>query len=181
MVKPFKKVSETVVWQGEFRKMKRKSFELPNGKINDYEVLALDPSLVGAVAVLVINEKNEVLVNKEFRTGSETVMFDLPSGGIEVGEAPEVAASRELMEETGYRVAPKDLQFLGAVAVDPYSEVKWHYFLTRKVEKSGAQQLDENEFIEVTWVPMAELVEAARAGKMFSGYAMPFFMAWNEL
>jgi 8-oxo-dGTP pyrophosphatase MutT (NUDIX family) len=39
--------------------------------------------------------------------------WELPGGGIDPGESPREAATRELWEEAGQRVAPADLRFAG--------------------------------------------------------------------
>jgi 8-oxo-dGTP pyrophosphatase MutT (NUDIX family) len=39
--------------------------------------------------------------------------WELPGGGIDPGESPREAASRELWEEAGQRVVPADLRFAG--------------------------------------------------------------------
>ncbi|SOD60937.1 ADP-ribose pyrophosphatase YjhB, NUDIX family [Streptomyces zhaozhouensis] len=39
--------------------------------------------------------------------------WELPGGGIDPGESPREAAARELWEETGHRVPPERLRFVG--------------------------------------------------------------------
>ena len=55
------------------------------------------PILVPHSVVLLLNEKNEILLEERLDDG----YFDFPGGGIDLGETAEDAASRELLEETG--------------------------------------------------------------------------------
>lgn len=53
--------------------------------------------------VLVFNDAAEILVVRQFRPTLEETTIELPAGSIEIGEKPMIAASREVLEETGYR------------------------------------------------------------------------------
>lgn len=56
----------------------------------------------GAVGIVAINENNEIVLIKQFRKAIEKVIWELPSGKLEVGENPKECAIRELKEETGH-------------------------------------------------------------------------------
>lgn len=58
------------------------------------------------VRIVVFNDRNEVLLVK---TWLSEQYWSLPGGGIAHGESPVGTAVRELHEETGLRVEPKDL------------------------------------------------------------------------
>lgn len=47
------------------------------------------------------NTKGEILLVNSYRYPIQDTSWELPMGGIELGEEPNVAAARELMEETG--------------------------------------------------------------------------------
>lgn len=69
------------------------------------------PQNLGVVVVL-LNSNNEVLLGKR-KGGYKAGVYGLPGGRIDVGEKLEVAAQRELKEETG--VQASDLNFVGFV------------------------------------------------------------------
>ena len=68
------------------------------------------------VTVLAKTTDGSVLLVQQFRpvVGAETL--ELPSGHVEEGESPEVAARRELAEETGYEA--QEFELLGTLAPD---------------------------------------------------------------
>ena len=55
------------------------------------------------VGILLLNRQNLVFVAKRIDMTSEA--WQMPQGGIDEGETPEIAAKRELMEETGIHQA----------------------------------------------------------------------------
>lgn len=57
---------------------------------------------LNAVVMLVFNEnRTKVLICKEFRMGTNHWVINNPAGLIDFNETPEIAAKRELFEETG--------------------------------------------------------------------------------
>ncbi len=86
---------EEIVWQGKFITAKRK------GK---WEYVGRARGIKAAV-ILAIDEGHVILV-EQYRVPLGCNCIELPAGLIgddEVGEATEIAAARELEEETGYR------------------------------------------------------------------------------
>ena len=55
----------------------------------------------GGVAVVAIDENDNVLTVKQYRYAFQTVLEEIPAGKLERGEDPAAAARRELSEETG--------------------------------------------------------------------------------
>ena len=93
----WKKLDEHLVYDG-YRKIRRKTFLLPNGKKVDYETVGEG----AVVCTLALTANNEIILAKQFRTGPEKVLMELPGGGLEADETPEQGGARELLEETGY-------------------------------------------------------------------------------
>ncbi|MBO4474472.1 MAG: NUDIX domain-containing protein [Clostridiales bacterium] len=56
-----------------------------------------DPLIATGAGVIIVNEKNEILLGKRTDNG----YWDYPAGGMELGESFEECARREALEETG--------------------------------------------------------------------------------
>ena len=125
----------------------------PLFEVNDLKVAYRRPGHAPLMAVKGVSftlQAGETLGN-----GQEEVV----AGGIEEGEAPDVAAHRELREESGYLV--KRLLPLGSIFACPgYSEEQLHLFYADVEEAPGETDFDPDENV-VTLEFSREAVEAA--------------------
>jgi len=95
---------------------------------------------------------------KQYRNGIDRVTVEFPAGLIESGEAPESAAARELLEETGCRA--ERLALIGTMAPNPaFMNNRCHSFYADGLERVEELSLDELEVLEVLEVPVEELEE----------------------
>ncbi len=159
LMEPWKKVDSELVFD-KYRSVERRRFVLPNGKESDFYVQVSPRS---SVCVLALTSKNEVILAKQFRAGPEAVLSEMPGGGMHSDEKPEVAAARELLEETGYS---GEFQFVARCLVCAYSNDDRHYFVATNCVKTAEQKLDPNEFVEVETMPLADFRKYLRTGRM---------------
>jgi len=152
-IKKFKVInSETIL--DKFFKIKKDKIKLPDGNMMDYYSV----NTKDVISIIAINEKNEVLICRQYRHPTGKVIDDFPAGWIEKGESPEAAAKRELEEETGYTA--KELKKLGNYYPTPgVSNTKIHFFLATGIKKDKEQNLDPSEFIEVKLIPLEKLTK----------------------
>ena len=88
----------------------------------------------GAVAVLALDDADRVLMIRQYRHPVASLLWEIPAGLRDVaGEELRVTASRELMEEAGYRA--KDWRVLADYYSSPgYSTERLRIFLARDLE-----------------------------------------------
>lgn len=133
---------------------------LPNGRESTREV-ADHP---GGVAIVALDEDDNVLLVEQYRYVFSRVLTEIPAGKLERGEDAREAALRELREETG--AIPARLLDLGALLVSPgcYGEVL-HLYLAEGL--TFAEQCpDEDEFLTLSRVPFDTLLARVMRGEI---------------
>jgi ADP-ribose pyrophosphatase len=124
-------------------------------------------SNIKAVATLGLTDDGNILLTRQYRHPIRQEIYDLPAGKLEPGEEPIDGARREFEEETGYH--PRDIRPLGSFNQFPgMLHAYTHLFFARDLVKIG-QHLDEGEYLEVTAVPIGELLERVLAGEFIDG------------
>lgn len=109
--------------------------------------------------VIVIPEKdNNFLMVKQWRHGEHSLSVEFPGGVIDKKEKPEIAALRELEEETGFKAGK--LTKLGTVNPNPalFSN-HVHIYLAENLSSTGIQHLDSDEFINYLEIPKNEVLQ----------------------
>jgi 8-oxo-dGTP pyrophosphatase MutT (NUDIX family) len=111
--------------------------------------------------VVALTEDDEVVLAWQYRFGTGAMSLEIPGGVLDAGEAPDEAARRELLEETGYAVAPESpLEPLLVVEANPaIQNNRCHTFLCRGAKRVAAPSFDENEELEVVLVPAKNVAE----------------------
>jgi 8-oxo-dGDP phosphatase len=126
---------------------------------------------IGAVAVLALDEGDRVLMIRQYRHPVARQLWEIPAGLRDVtGEALADTARRELLEETGH-VAREWHVLLDSYSSPGIITERMRIFLARGLEAadSGYQRQGEEKFLRTAWVPLAEAVAAALAGKLHNG------------
>ena len=145
---------------------------LPDGGIKDPYYVIERPD---AAIIFPLTAAGEVVLVNQYRPPLETMVLGLPAGLVEAGERPEEAARRELSEETGYTGGEWEL--LGSVASSPSLKDNQAYlFLVRGVEETTTPDPDEHELVEVVRVPVKELLNLVRSGKIVSSSGVAAIM-----
>lgn len=137
--------------------------ELPNGHRARREV-ARHPA---GVAVVALDDQNRIALVEQYRYPMGQVMLELPAGKLEPGENPADGGARELGEETGLEAG--EMISLGSVVSSPgFCDEELFLYLARDL-KRGRSHPDEDEFLEVSWVPMDTLVKRIMDGTVTDG------------
>ena len=153
-----KPLSRRDIFEGKVVSLHVDTVELPDGTTSIREVV----EHVDGVAVLALDEDNNVLTVTQYRYVFAKPMLELPAGKLDGGEEPRIGALRELKEETG--AVPETLESLGKIVLSPgcFGETL-HLFLARGLHM-GQQHLDEGEFLNVDRIPFDELYRRCMDG-----------------
>lgn len=131
------------------------------------------------VNVMAITENEEMVMIRQYRHGTDSLMLEIPGGIVDEGESPIEAAERELLEETGYAGTKSAL--IGRVAANPAFMTNYSStVLITGCRRSGPTKLDEHEEIEVVLHPVSEIEEMLLSGGVTHSFVALAFM-WYEL
>lgn len=159
-----KKIKEKRVYDG-YTKVDEALIEdtLESGEVVTYtrqQVVRKD-----AVAGLIYNtDTQSVVMIKQYRYPTHFgdrhgFLYEAVAGKIDDGEEPQKAFLRECLEEIGYKIKEKNVEFCGRCFVTPgYSTEKMYFFLATvtnkdKVKGAGGGVKTENETIEIYEFP----------------------------
>lgn len=171
----WKRIEPTKITKVGWRTVTSKTFIMPSGETAVFDTL--HPDGQEFAAVIAITPDKEVIIAREYCTGPEMMMEDLPGGFIDVGETPEEAVKRELLEETGY--VPGELQYLGTYHKDSYMNATWHAFIAFDCVKQAEQKLEQEEDVEVKTISIEQFIDNAKHDKVTDHAVV--LMAYDEL
>ncbi len=129
--------------------------DIGNGTIiNDYYLVRKKDYVI-----LVVEDTEQVLFLKQYRHGVRDFVLNLPMGFIDENETAEMAAKRELVEETGYEA--DKLECLGMFYLAPsYMPTKAYVFYTNKIRRKETKEEDNNEgSMLLVHIPKSKLQE----------------------
>lgn len=149
------------IYKGKILDVVRDEVELPNGRTSAREFCMH----IGAVAVLPLCEDGSVIMERQYRHAHGRVILEIPAGKLNYKDEDRLsAAKRELREETG--ALAERWTDLGVLITTPaITDEKIHLFLAEEI-RFTERELDEDEFINVERIPLAELLRAVMRGEI---------------
>lgn len=155
-MKPETIISEEKVFNGKVIDFSLRQSRLSDGTVISREIVTNK----GAIVIVPLTQNNEVRLVRQYRAAAEKWLIELPAGTLEPGEAPDLAAPRELLEETGDRAGT--WQKLGGFYSAPGILTEFlHLYLATDLTP-GPNSLEFDEHIEVTTVAWAEAINMIR-------------------
>ena len=140
---PWKTVSTKPIYTNRWLSLREDLVEMPDGRTTVYGVVSCGQ----CVGVLPFLDPETVLLIRQYRYVARRVTWEMPTGGVHVGESIEAAAQRELSEEVGCR-ADRLIHVSTYHTSKSVLDETAHLFLGDGMEKLALPP-DETEFIEV--------------------------------
>ncbi len=134
---------------------------LPNGSSSVREIIDHN----GGVCVAALNKNGEIALVRQFRYAYGETVLELPAGKLESGEAPDSAICRELREEVGAEGI--NWRSMGQLYPSPgYVNEIIHLYACDISGSLIEQKLDEDEFLNVEFMPLKKAAELVLRGEI---------------
>jgi len=161
--------------------LKNKLFSVVEEVATDPSGFEIKRSIIrhpGSAVMMAVDERDRVLLVKQFRLPAEQDLWELPAGRLDPGESALEAAKRELREETGYQ-AKRWTELASFWASPGYVQEKMNVFLAEDLTE-GKQEPMDDERIEIRWFEKDELRRMIRAGEILDGKTLVGYFLWRE-
>jgi ADP-ribose pyrophosphatase len=165
-------ISSTELVRGRLVTVRTDKVRMPGNELAERDVV-IHP---GAVAVLALDDAQQVLLIRQYRHPVGQLLWEIPAGLRDVaGEPPWSTARRELLEEAGYRA--REWRVLADYYCSPgFSTERLRVFLARDLELVPPAErdfvpVDEEAYLLSAWLPLDEAVRKVFAGELHNGVA----------
>jgi ADP-ribose pyrophosphatase len=136
---------------------------LPDGRQLDLEVIRHP----GAAAILPLHADGTVTLVHQHRHAAGGLIYEVPAGKLDNGEAPEVCAVRELAEEVQLQAGR--LEPLGPIFTTPgFTDEQIWLFVAHDLSPAPGQP-EADEYIRVVRLPLAEVWAMVHDGRITDG------------
>lgn len=161
-------VGSRVVHTGYYLEVRVDEIVTPDGRHATRDVVGHP----GAVAIVALDPEDRVLMVRQFRLAAGRSLLEIPAGTLDRAadgslEDPDLAARRELEEETGFRAAT--WQPLGSFWTAPgFATELMHLYLARDLHPAREDRLgpDADERLELVRLPWRDAVAMADRGEI---------------
>jgi ADP-ribose pyrophosphatase len=162
-------IGSEILHHGRLGNFRIDTVRFSDGRTSTREILGHP----GAVAIVAIDPDGSVLLVRQWRTAAARAMVEIPAGTLDridpagTIEDPELAAPRELEEETGYRAA--NWRKLATFWTAPgFASELMHLYLATDLRPAHGDRLgpDEDERLELIRLPFAEALDAVDRGEI---------------
>jgi ADP-ribose pyrophosphatase len=148
------------IYHGRILDLRVDTVRVPGGSETIREVVEHP----GAVVIVAVDGHSRVLLVRQYRHAVGRDVLELPAGTLEKNERPEVAAPRELREETGYTAQRWDLltRFFSSPGI---LTEEMHVYLARDLTEGTFEPM-EDEDLHLERVSLQEALHQVRHGEI---------------
>lgn len=143
-------------------------------RYNDGRMVRQYVAHTGAAAVVALDDEGRMLLIQQYRHPIRHRDWEIPAGLLDKpGEAPELAARRELAEEADLEADAWE-PLVSMFTTPGGSDEVVHVFLARGVRTVAADYTREDEEADIRqeWVPLEDVVTAVLEGRMRNSILM---------
>ncbi|MEE8419726.1 MAG: NUDIX hydrolase [Dehalococcoidales bacterium] len=167
-------LSSKLIYDGQITRLRVDTVRMPSGREATREVIEHSD----CVAIVAVDADDNVLLVRQYRHAVGKELLEVPAGGIDAGEGPAEAVSREMQEETGYR--PGKIERLGGFYSAPgFCTEYLHLYLARDLTSSQLYA-EDTEIIRLERVPINEITDLITSGQIEDAKSIAGLLTYLE-
>jgi ADP-ribose pyrophosphatase len=169
------RLSRDIVYQSPWVNLYLDKVKFPNGHVIE-KFHMLDFPLA-AVTAIVENDSGDVVFARIPRYTTGTAAWELPAGGVEMGESEIDAAKREVLEETGYASDNHKLIY-SYYPMNGSANKLFHIVRCKALDH--VQDFDENEVSETLWFTKTLIRQMIKDRVILDGFTLTALLLWLQ-
>jgi 8-oxo-dGDP phosphatase len=174
----FETVNSETNYVGKIFALRVDDVRMPHGNVAKREVI----EHYGAVAVLAMDDDNNIVMVYQYRHPVGRRLWELPAGLLDLGgEPPHISAARELKEEAGLE-ATEWRVLVDLVTAPGFSDESVRVYLATGITDVGRPEAhDEEADLEVKWVSLEEARRMVLDGEIVNSIAIAGILAAHDV
>jgi 8-oxo-dGTP pyrophosphatase MutT (NUDIX family) len=174
----FETVNSETNYVGKIFALRVDDVRMPHGNIAKREVI----EHYGAVAVLAMDDDNNIVMVYQYRHPVGRRLWELPAGLLDLGgEPPHISAARELKEEAGLE-ATEWRVLVDLVTAPGFSDESVRVYLATGITDVGRPDAhDEEADLQVKWVSLEEARRMVLDGEIVNSIAIAGILAAHDV
>ncbi len=171
-----KRLSRTIVYKNPWVNLYIDKVQFPGGRIIEkHHILDFEKE---AVAVLVKNAQDQLLLVHAYRYPTDSIEWEIPAGGLDNGESILEAAKREVWEESGYETSNHELIY-SYYPMNGISNKVFHIVRSEATRKTG--DFDINEVKTFKWLSRREIQALIKDKVIRNGFSLTGLLLYLTL
>lgn len=177
------------VHEGRFIDRYNLTYVTKDNRTKVYEIISRNKDLTGPEeirnphtdgVVIVVTDQNDekILLNREFRMAVNDYVYNFPAGLIDPGETPEIAAARELREETGLTLLSIEDKLYDSYSAIGFSN-ETNAVVIGKASGEFAPSTSTLEEIEAAWYTKKKVKELLK-NNHFAARTQAYCYMWSK-
>jgi ADP-ribose pyrophosphatase len=167
-------LSSRRIYDGRAVNLRVDTVKLSSGRQTTREVVEHQD----CVAVVAVDDKDNVLLVKQYRKPVDKELLEIPAGGIDPGETPEECVRREMREETGF--LPQRVERLGGFYSAPGYSTEYLYLYLATDLVHSPLQAEDTANISLVRKPLKDIPQLIASGTIVDAKSIAGLLAFLE-
>jgi 8-oxo-dGDP phosphatase len=174
----FEAVNSETIYVGKIFALRADDVRMPGGNVARREVV----EHYGAVAILALDDDNNVMLVYQYRHPLGRRLWELPAGLLDLGgEPPHITAARELKEEAGLE-ATEWRVLVDLVSAPGFSDESVRVYLATGIADVGRPDAhDEEADLQAKWFSLEEARRMVLDGEIVNSIAIAGILAAHDV